>query len=262
MAKWDFKIVGASFIKEQVPVDGDVQFRSQSFMQPSFDLEGDKIVMKESGNYKTAILFSQIGEIDGVAPTDLEDAYEKLLTLVENFNGGGGTPVTTPELFIALLTQIGESEELNLSSGAVTKGVTYRIDGASDGDFSNVGAFSNEASTYFIATNNEAPNSYGSAQLIYDPGAPTAIILENTIGNIWLEYVATGTYSVNSNNLFTEDKTAIDIDAFASVNSPNDSFISNETVFPSNTFQIYLTKAGSLVDDVLTKNRLEIKVYN
>jgi len=92
MAKWDFKIVGASFVKETV--GSDVQFRSQSFMQPSFDLEGDKIVMKESGQYKTAIYFSQIGEIDGVAPTDIDDAYAKLLTLVENFNGGGATPPT------------------------------------------------------------------------------------------------------------------------------------------------------------------------
>jgi hypothetical protein len=98
MAKWDFKIVGASFVKELVPVLGDSNPRSQSFMQPSFDLEGDKIVMKESGQYKTAIYFSQIGEIDGVAPTDIDDAYAKLLVLVENFNGGGGAPGTTPSL--------------------------------------------------------------------------------------------------------------------------------------------------------------------
>lgn len=92
MAKWDFKIVGASFVKETV--GSDVQFRSQSFMSPSFHLEGGKIVMKESGNYVTAIYFSQIGEIDGVAPTDIDDAYAKLLALVENFNGGGATPPT------------------------------------------------------------------------------------------------------------------------------------------------------------------------
>jgi len=61
-------------------------------MQPSFHLEGGKIVMKESGQYVTAIYFSQIGEIAGVAPTDIEDANAKLLTLVENFNGGEGTP--------------------------------------------------------------------------------------------------------------------------------------------------------------------------
>ena len=97
MAKWDFKIVGASFVKELVPIADDVQPRSQSFMQPSFHLEGGKIVIKESGQYVTAIYFSQIGEIDGVAPTDIDDAYAKLLTLVENFNGGGVTPQTLAE---------------------------------------------------------------------------------------------------------------------------------------------------------------------
>jgi len=104
MAKWDFKIVGASFVKELVPIADDVQPRSQSFMQPSFHLEGGKIVMKESGQYVTAIYFPQIGEIDGVAPTDIEDANAKLLTLVENFNGGGGAPGTTPNL-TQVLTQ-------------------------------------------------------------------------------------------------------------------------------------------------------------
>lgn len=98
MAKWDFKIVGASFVKELVPIADDVQPRSQSFMQPSFHLEGGKIVIKESGQYVTAIYFSQIGEIDGVAPTDIDDAYAKLLTLVENFNGGGGTPPNLGEV--------------------------------------------------------------------------------------------------------------------------------------------------------------------
>jgi len=97
MAKWDFKIVGASFVKELVPIADDVQPRSQSFMQPSFHLEGGKIVMKESGQYVTAIYFPQIGEIGGVAPTDIDDAYAKLLTLVENFNGGGVTPQTLAE---------------------------------------------------------------------------------------------------------------------------------------------------------------------
>lgn len=98
MAKWNFRIVKASLVKELIPVDGDVEYRAQSFMEPSFDLQGDKIVIKESGAYKTAVVFSQIGEIDGETPTNIQDAYEKLLDLVENFNGGGGAPGTTPNL--------------------------------------------------------------------------------------------------------------------------------------------------------------------
>lgn len=122
MAKWDFKIVGASFVKELTPVSGDVQPRSQSFMQPSFDLEGDKIVMKESGQYKTSIGFTQIGEIDGVVPTDIEDAYAKLLVLVENFNGGGGTPGTTPNL-----TQVITEDDISIYLQPLTQNVAFTI---------------------------------------------------------------------------------------------------------------------------------------
>jgi hypothetical protein len=166
------------------------------------------------------------------------------------------------KVFTALLTQNGTSDELILSSGAVTKGVTYRIDGASDGDFSNVGALSNEASTYFIATNNEVPNSYGSATLLYDPGAPVAIVLENTIGNIWFEYLTFGEYTVNSNNLFIEDKTAVDIDAFSYDNILSYSFISNQTIFPENMINITSQLSGGPIDSILAKNRIEIRVYN
>jgi hypothetical protein len=166
------------------------------------------------------------------------------------------------KVFTALVTQSGTSDELTLSSGAVTRGVTYRIDSATDGDFSNVGAPNNEGGTYFIAINNEIPNSYGSAQLIYDPGAPIAIVLENTIGNIWFEYVSAGEYTVNSDNLFIEDKTAIDIDAFSYLNIANFSFITNSTLFPENNFIISSTIGGSPSDSLLSKNRLEIKVYN
>jgi hypothetical protein len=165
-------------------------------------------------------------------------------------------------VFTALLSQTGASDPQTLSSGAVTKGVTYRIDGGNDGDFSNVGAPSNDDSTSFIAINNETPNSYGSCALLYDTGAPVVIVLENTIGNIWFEYLNLGEYRVNSNSLFTEDKTAVDIDAFSWSNISNYSFITNETLFPENYFNITSTISGSPNDDLLVKNRLEIKVYN
>lgn len=51
-------------------------------MQPSLDLEGGKIVFKESGQYKTAIYFSQIGTIAGNIPTDLQDAYDKITAII------------------------------------------------------------------------------------------------------------------------------------------------------------------------------------
>jgi hypothetical protein len=165
------------------------------------------------------------------------------------------------KVFTALLTQTGGSDPQSLSSGAVTKGVTYRIDGG-DGDFLNVGAPNNDDSTSFIAINNETPNSYGTCSLLYDLGAPVATVLENTIGNIWFEYVSAGEYRVYSNSLFTEDKTAVDIDAFSWANISNYSFITNETLFPENYFNITSTISGAPNDDLLVKNRIEIKVYS
>ena len=73
MAKWNFFVTGGSLIKELDTSGNDVEPRSQSFMQPSLDLEGGKIVFKESGQYKTAIYFSQIGTIASATPTDIQD---------------------------------------------------------------------------------------------------------------------------------------------------------------------------------------------
>jgi hypothetical protein len=160
-------------------------------------------------------------------------------------------------VFTALLTQSGVSSPINKSDGILSVGVTYLIADPQDGDWTNVGAPNNNIGTYFIATGT-TPNNWGSGILSYDEGAPIAIVLENTIGNIWFTYGSTGEYTVNSDNLFIEDKTAVDIDAFSYLNIGNYSFIANSTLFPENTFNILST----LGDDVLAKNRLEIKVYN
>jgi hypothetical protein len=91
MGKYNFRIVGSSFIKE-LDVEVGQSPRLESFKQPSFELSVDKIIMNESGVYKTAMYFNQIGTIDSILPVDIEDAYEKLLLLVVNFNLGGATP--------------------------------------------------------------------------------------------------------------------------------------------------------------------------
>jgi hypothetical protein len=91
MGKYNFRIVGSSFIKE-LDVEVGQSPRLESFKQPSFELSVDKIIMNESGVYKTAMYFNQIGTIDSIVPVDIEDAYEKLLLLIVNFNLGGATP--------------------------------------------------------------------------------------------------------------------------------------------------------------------------
>ena len=90
MAKWNFSVVGSSLIKSLDTSGLDVNPRSQSFMQPSVDMVLDKLTFKEGGQYKTSVLFSLIGTIDGDTPTDLQDAYDKLLALIATMSGGGG----------------------------------------------------------------------------------------------------------------------------------------------------------------------------
>lgn len=100
MAKWNFSVVGASLVKVLDTSGFDVNPRSQSFMQPSVDMVLDKLMFKESGQYKTAVPFSMIGTIDGVNPTDLQDAYDKILALI-NIIGGGSVVGTynTPTVY-------------------------------------------------------------------------------------------------------------------------------------------------------------------
>jgi hypothetical protein len=126
-----------------------------------------------------------------------------------SLHGTASYAETTPKsyrVYTALLTQTGTSNPGSLSSREVTQGVTYLIDGA-DGtsDFSNVGGppIGTGDGTYFVATNSNIPNDYGTANLLYNTGAPVATVLENTIGNIWWTYGSDGRYYINSDALFT-----------------------------------------------------------
>ena len=174
-------------------------------------------------------------------------------------------PAPTYKVFTALLTQSGADSPQNIGGGDLTIGVTYLIYGTSDADWTNVGAPNNNDGTYFIATG-ITPNSWGtSGSLNYNLGAPTAIILENTIGDIGFTYISTGIYSVNSNSLFKENKTTIDIDTFGgnAINIENTPYyIVNETIINAETqFYIFTTRPPDYRDDGLQKNRIEIRVY-
>jgi hypothetical protein len=171
------------------------------------------------------------------------------------------------KVYTALLTQTGTSSSNAVIDLPLLPGTTYKIiDNDGDtADFTNVGAPNNTPGTFFVATGT-TPNSWGDnliGQLEYDSGAPTAIVLQNTIGNIWFTYESAGTYPCVSDDLFIEDKTAIDIDTTGQNGLVAGAFISNETLFPINMFRIF-SWAGSATgdDDVLMKNRIEIRVYN
>ena len=171
--------------------------------------------------------------------------------------------VTAPyKVFTALLTQSGGDDVQNLSSGAVTKGVTYQISGVGF-DCTNVGAPNNDNGTYFVAINNEVPTNYGAGSLTYNVGAPVVNVLENTIGNIWWEYQQVGGYLIKSDALFTENKTIL----FASsMNNGNDTNNHTATGY-TNTDELSFRSWGNTGDNYAELDNtiplpIEIRVYN
>lgn len=118
--------------------------------------------------------------------------------------GGGASYL----VYTALLSAGPGDDPLNLTSGDLTVGVTYQIVLSTDADFTNVGAANNTIGAFFVATGT-TPTSWGSdGQLGYNNGAPVVNVLENTIGTgIYFEYITTGTFSIQSNGYFTNNKT-------------------------------------------------------
>ena len=170
------------------------------------------------------------------------------------------------KVYTALLTQSGGDSLQQLYSGAVTKGVTYRIKETTTGDFSNVGAPNNNVNTIFVATNDEVPNNYSGGGLAYNTGAPVVTVLENTIGNIWFTYNDVGYYSARSIELFKEAKTLI-------IASPNGFIESTEDIYnidisfgnSKSQLDIVCYYNNTLQDDVLNYSgnaMIEIRVYN
>lgn len=163
-------------------------------------------------------------------------------------------------VFTALLTQAGPSDYQTITSGAVEKGVTYRItdDGGSGWDFTNVGAPNNDIDTYFIATNNGTPNNWGSGgMLAYDLGAPVATVLENTMGEIYMYYNEVGSYTISWNLKFKDERTwvtttqpGLSSGALISIQRKTDEIIAVET-----------NVEGSASDDVLNFTPIEIRYY-
>jgi hypothetical protein len=172
------------------------------------------------------------------------------------------------KVFTALLTQSGgEDYELAIDVPLVT-GITYQIIDNDDGtaDFTNVGAPNNTPETFFVATGT-TPNSWGNnllGQLRYNSGAPVAIVLENTIGNIWFTYTDIGYYQLSSESLFTRLKST------SIMQTPIDSgdqtvpglyttYFGGENDFYISTFKV---SDVSAVNDYLLNTFIEIRVYN
>ena len=92
--------------------------------------------------------------------------------------------------------------------------------------------------------------------------APTAIVLENSIGSIAWTYLNSGTYRGTLVKGFVTGKTVF----FASIN-PNDTNINNSSIeaFMSSDDTITVVTAdatGAKADSLLTNASFEIRVYN
>ena len=175
------------------------------------------------------------------------------------------TPTPTYKVFTALLTQSGGDNVAYISSDdtePLVVGVTYKITFNNGGDFTNVGAPNNNVNTFFIATGT-TPNSWGvvgDTEVSYNTGAPVATVLENTIGNIWFEYIDVGNYSVNSDALFIESKTMVNISStvkYAGDNAKLCSWATDDSTI--NGLTIQTQDAG--YDDILYNTPIEIRVY-
>jgi len=164
------------------------------------------------------------------------------------------------KVYTALLTQSGGDDYQSITSGDLTIGVTYQIKSNSGQpwDFTNVGAPNNDLGTYFVATGT-IPNEWGAGELEYNTGAPVVTVLENTIGDIWFEYGAIGYYVINSNSLFTTNKTFtslttgggnVCIPIMQPINSSQVGIYINDAIPPNNPIEI---------DGLL---QIEIRVYN
>jgi hypothetical protein len=128
------------------------------------------------------------------AATPKYKVYTALLTQSggddPNGNNGGTSVGNYPELVIGRTYYIADNFQLEC-------------------DFTNVGAPNNNVGTYFVATGT-TPASWGTYGFLqYNTGAPVVTVLENTIGNIWFSYYATGLYFIYSDSLFISDKTFI-----------------------------------------------------
>lgn len=203
---------------------------------------------------------------------NLRDALIKLVvgTNETTMNLEDFKTLMAPELnykvYTALVSQNGGDDGLTVNSGNLTIGVTYFINDTQVGmDFTNVGAPNNDVGTYFVATGT-TPNSWGidvgAGILNYNTGAPTVTVLENTIGNVWFTYNGVGIYSANSNSLFTENKTFVNITPTVQNsgdgNSQNLQFVSPESTID----KLVIQTVGANQDGIGNNTPIEIRIYN
>lgn len=174
------------------------------------------------------------------------------------------------KVFTALLTQSGDDEKVSLIFNnaepfpTIIIGTTYTISEIGDDiDFTLIGAPDNNVGTNFIATGVNPGTGSNSAPSVldYTLGAPVAVILENTIGNIWFNYEGDGMYAATSDDLFTIGKTWNTNVIVLGVNGPADRGV----LYQENSSVLGI-RTESDVDvpsnNILSSTPIEIRVYS
>lgn len=190
MVKWNFSVSNTSLIKELDTSGNDVNPQSQSFLAPTLDLQGDKIVFKESGAYKTTLLFTEIGEIDGVNPSDLQDAYDRIIALIPNSGGGGGSTavpnitITTSISIDTDTTGSGYSQHgrnVKISNGA--NAINLTVQTSSNADFIASYTQIGSAAITFVAGSGTTLVQLSGTEILNGAVGSTACLTRN--GNVY-----------------------------------------------------------------------------
>lgn len=90
MGKWFFTASNGSVVAKMTPDTDEVREKTITFRNFSLTNAIDKLRFFESGEFKFSALFTRIGDIGGVTPTDINDAETLLLALIPTASGGGG----------------------------------------------------------------------------------------------------------------------------------------------------------------------------
>ena len=90
--------------------------------------------------------------------------------------------------------------------------------------------------------------------------SPTAIVLQNTIGNISIAYESAGRYRIVGDDVFPFDKTYVTPYGFSSLTDLPDGIWSE--VYGTNEIQIYSVNNADYVDGQLNYTPIEVRLYN
>lgn len=93
--KYNFYANSTSLILDLDTQSGLYNKESFSYINPSVTLGNNILTIKDFGNTQHIFLFENIGAINGANPTDISDAFNKILAIIPSSSGGGGgTPAT------------------------------------------------------------------------------------------------------------------------------------------------------------------------